>query len=85
MNCQPRMCCAQVREFHGGLLHAVFAEHGLPGKQRLLDGLDRMGFRHSDQGDGAGLTPGAHDGFGDAGLDLAQAVGHGLLGDVHGS
>lgn len=66
---------AELRELGGRLLHAVLAEDALPGGERGLDGLDRIGLGDGDELCGPWRPPGGGGGGLDSGTDSGQVGG----------
>src|SRR5947199_285156 len=57
MQCDALMSRHQPRPFRLGFLHAVFAEHALPGRDHRLNRIGLEGFRHRDQRHRCALAP----------------------------
>ena len=80
--CNPPMMCRFRRnslrsagKLRRRLLHAILAEHGLPGLQRRAHRFQRLGLGHRDQRDFLRLAAGADRGFGDPVAHALQVGG----------
>ncbi len=65
----------QCGEFLLGFLHAILAEHALPGIEQLTHPIRAMGLGNGDQGNVARRSAGRLRRVGDAALDLGQLIG----------